>query len=147
MKTAGKVAIATALTLFTAAVTAAQTSDQRTKYAQDREQLAQYAKRVNSACGTHIQFSINYPSYSNAHAGPNVRVQSPTEYLMNAGDAIINICTTATGKESVSQKIHSVVGMYTDGEEESLSDGVFTYKIGYTGGNVDNPEKWLKAHF
>lgn len=65
---------------------------------------------------------------------------------MNAGDAIINICTTAAGKEAVAQKIHEVHGAYTDGEEESLSGDVFTYKIGFSGGNVDTPEKWLKAH-
>lgn len=138
---------AAALAASAASTVAAQNLEQRTKYAQDREQLAMYAKRVNQACGTHIAFSINYASYANAPApAASVRVQSPTEYLMNAGDAIINICTSETGKQAVAGSIKSVVGMYTNGEEESLSNGVFTYKVGYTGGNVDSPEKWLKAH-
>ena len=141
-----KLAVAGTIAIFAAGAANAQTLEQRDKIARDKVQLAEYSKRVNSACGTHIQFSINYASYQNAHAAANVRVMSPTEYLMNAGDALMNICVTEAGKQAVSEKIKSVVGMYTEGEEESLSNGVFTYKVGYTGGNVDNPEKWLKAH-
>ena len=111
-----------ALAMVCSAAANAQTLDQRTKYAQDREQLAQYAKRVNAACGTHIAFSINYASYTNAPA------------------------PAASVRKAVAGKIKSVVGMFTEGEEESLSNGVFTYKIGWSGGNVDNPENWLKAH-
>jgi hypothetical protein len=119
---------------------------ERDKIAQDKVQLAQYAKRVNTACGTHIQFSINYASYNGAQAGPGVRKQSPTEYLMNAGDAIINVCQTESGKAAVAAKIKEVHGAYTNGEEESLAGGVFTYKVGYSGGSVDHPEKFLKSH-
>lgn len=118
----------------------------RDKIAQDKVQLAEYSKRVNSACGTHIQFSINYASYQGKTPGPGVRQQSYTEYLMNAGDAIINVCKTETGKAAVAAKIHSVVGAYANGEEESLAGGTFTYRVGFSGGSVDHPEKFLKSH-
>ncbi len=124
----------------------AQNLAERDKIAQDKVQLAEYAKRVNSACGTHIQFSINYASYQGKTPGPGVRRQSDTEYLMNAGDAIMNVCRTEAGKAAVAQKIHSVIGEYTDGEEESLAGGVFTYRVGFSGGSIDHPEKFLKSH-
>ena len=124
----------------------AQSLADRDKIAQDKVQLAQYANRVNQACGTHIQFSINYASYQGKEAGPGVRKQSPTEYLMNAGDAIINVCVTEAGKTAVKEKIHEVHGAYADGEAESLAGGVFTYRVGYSGGSVDHPEKFLKSH-
>jgi len=125
----------------------AQNLAERDKIAQDKVQLAEYAKRVNSNCGgTHIQFSIDYASYSGAQAGPNVRKMSPTEYLMNAGDAMINVCKSEAGKTAVAQKIKEVHGAYTEGEEESPAGGVFTYRVGYSGGSVDHPEKFLKSH-
>ncbi len=124
----------------------AQNLAERDRIARDKVQLGEYAKRVNSSCGTHIQFSVNYASYQGKEPAPGVRRQSYTEYLMNAGDAIINVCNTESGKEAVREKIHSVVGEYTDGEEESLAGGVFTYKVGFSGGSVDHPEKFLKSH-
>ena len=124
----------------------AQNLAERDRIARDKVQLAEYSKRVNTACGTHIQFSINYASYQGKEPAPNVRRQSYTEYLMNAGDAIMNVCTTEAGKQAVSEKIHSVVGAYTDGEEESLAGGVFTYRVGFSGGSIDHPEKFLKSH-
>jgi hypothetical protein len=141
--------LAGALGLATVAGASAmgQTLADRDKIAQDKVQLAEYAKRVNTSCGgTHIQFSIDYASYTHAQAGPGVRKQSPTEYLMNAGDAIINVCKTADGKAAVAQKIKEVHGAFTEGETETLTGGVFTYKVGYSGGSVDHPEKFLKAH-
>ncbi len=144
MKTTMKWAAAMLLTASGAC--SAQNLADRDKIAQDKTQLAQYATRVNAACGTHIQFSINYASYNGAVAGPTVRKQSPTEYLMNAGDAIINICVTPAGKAAVAQKIHEVHGAYAEAESESLAGGVFTYKASYAGGSVDHPEKFLKAH-
>ncbi len=136
-------AIATAVL---AAAGSAQSLAERDKIAQDKVQLADYSKRVNSACGTHIQFSIDYASYQGKTPGPGVRRQSYTEYLMNAGDAIINVCKTEAGKGAVAEKIHSVVGAYADGEEESLADGVFKYRVGFSGGSIDHPEKFLKSH-
>lgn len=124
----------------------AQTLAERDKIAQDKVQLAEYANRVNAACGTHIQFSINYASYQGKEPAPGVRRQSYTEYLENAGDAIMHVCNTEAGKAAVREKIHSVVGAYTDGEEESLAGGVFTYRVGFSGGSVDHPEKFLKTH-
>ena len=132
--------------MMVVATGAAQDLAERDKIAQDKVQLAEYAKRVNQACGTHIQFSINYASYQGKQPGPGVRRQSYTEYLMNAGDAIINVCVTPAGKEAVQQKIHAVVGSYADGEQESLAGGVFTYRVGFQGGSVDHPEKFLKSH-
>ena len=142
IKYVGYLGLATVL----ASTGGAQNLADREKIAQDKVELANYAKRVNAACGTHIQFSINYASYQGKTPGPGVRQQTYTEYLMNAGDAIINICTSETGKEAVKDKIHSVVGAYTDGEEESLAGGVFTYRVGFQGGSVDHPEKFLKSH-
>jgi hypothetical protein len=141
-----RLVVAAALLAIAVTGLQAQTLADRDKIAQDKVQLAQYAKRVNLACGTHIQFSINYASYNGAQAAPNVRKQSPTEYLMNAGDAIINVCQTESGKAAVAAKIKEVHGAYTDGEEESLARGVFTNKIGFSGGSVDHPEKFLKSH-
>ena len=134
------------LFVMTCGLAGAQTLADKNKIAQDKVQLAEYAKRVNSNCGTHIQFSIDYASYQGATAGASVRKQSPTEYLMNAGDAIINVCKTEAGKTAVAAKIKEVHGAYTQGEEESLAGGVFTYRVGYEGGSVDHPEKFLKAH-
>jgi hypothetical protein len=122
----------------------AQDLAQRDKFDQDKVQLAQYAKRVNQACGTQIRFSINYQSYA-GKSDPSVRMQSPTEYLMNAGDAIINICVTPAGKAAVAQKIHEVHGALGAGEEYTLAGGVFTYKTSYKGGSVTAPEKYLKS--
>ena len=65
---------------------------------------------------------------------------------MNAGDAIMHVCNSEAGKQAVAEKIHQVVGAYTDGEEESLADGVFTYRVGFSGGSIDHPEKFLKSH-
>ncbi len=136
--------VSVAVALVTCA--AGQSLEERDKIAQDKVQLAEYAKRVNTACGTHIQFSINYASYQGKTPGPGIRRQSDTEYLMNAGDAIMNVCKTEAGKAAVAAKIHSVVGAYADGEAESLADGVFTYRVGFSGGSVDHPEKFLKSH-
>ena len=141
-----QVAVLFAATSLGAAAASAQNLEDRDKIAYDKTQLAQYQNRVNQACGTHIQFSINYASYNGAVAGPGVRKQSPTEYLMNAGDAIMQVCNTEAGKAAVREKIHEVHGAYTNGEEESLANGVFTYKVGYSGGSVDHPEKFLKTH-
>ncbi len=124
----------------------AQNLATRDRIAQDRVQVADYAKRVNSACGTHIRFSVDYASYQGKEPAAGVRNQGYSAYLMNAGDAIMNICTSETGKAAVAEKIHSVVSAYTDGEEESLANGVFTYRVGYQGGSVDHPEKFLKSH-
>ena len=122
----------------------AQDLAQRDKFDQDKTQLAQYATRVNQACGTHIAFSINYQSYA-GKSDPSVRMQSPTEYLMNAGDAIINICVTPAGKAAVASKIHAVRGALGGAEEYNLAGGVFTYKTSYKGGSVAAPEKYLKS--
>ncbi len=138
--------MAVAATMFAmCGLATAQDLAQREKFDQDKVQLAQYAKRVNQACGTHIAFSINYASYA-GKSDPSVRMQSPTEYLMNAGDAIINICTSAAGKAAVAAKIQQVHGALGGGEEYNLAGGVFTYKTSYKGGSVDAPEKYLKAH-
>ena len=145
MHASRKLALVALLTSSIGTAATAQTLDQRNKIAQDKVQLAEYAKRVNSNCGTHIQFSIDYASY-NVETPAGIRRQSPTEYLMNAGDAIINVCKTEEGKAAVKEKIHSVVGVHTEGEEESLSNGVFTYKVGFKGGSVDHPENFLKSH-
>lgn len=122
----------------------AQDLAQRDKFDQDKGQLQQYATRVNAACGTHIAFSINYQSYA-GKSDPSVRMQSPTEYLMNAGDAIINICVTPAGKAAVAAKIHAVHGALGGAEEYNLAGGVFTYKTSYKGGSVAAPEKYLKS--
>ena len=119
---------------------------ERERIARDKTELANYSKRVNAACGTHIQFSIDYASYEDKNPAPGVRRQTYTQYLMNAGDALINVCTSEAGKQAVADKIHQVKGAYTDGEEESLADGVFTYRVGFSGGSVDHPEKFLKSH-
>ena len=132
--------------LSVASLASAQSLAERDKIAQDKVQLAEYAKRVNQNCGTHIQFSIDYASYQGKEPAAGVRRQSYTECLENAGDAIMNVCKTESGKAAVAAKIHSVIGAYTDGEEESLADGVFTYRVGFSGGSVDHPEKFLKAH-
>lgn len=122
----------------------AQDLAQRDKFDQDKGQLALYAKRVNLACGTQIKFSINYASYA-GKSDATVRMQSPTEYLMNAGDAIINICTTPSGKAAVASKIHEVHGALGTAEEYNLAGGVFTYKTSYAGGSATAPEKYLKS--
>ena len=119
----------------------AQTLADRDKITHDKVDWLN-AKRVNSNCGTHIQFSIDYASYQGATAGPSVRKQSPTEYLMNAGDAMINVCKSEAGKAAVAAKIKEVHGAYTQAEEEPLAGGVFTYRVGYKGGSVDHPEKF-----
>ena len=136
----------TAGLLLVATLASAQNLAERDKIAQDKIQLAEYAKRVNQNCGTQIQFSIDYASYQGKEPAAGVRRQSYTAYLQNAGDAIINVCKTDSGKAAVAAKIHSVVGAYTDGEEESLAGGVFTYRVGFSGGSVDHPEKFLKSH-
>ena len=142
-----KLSLAAAALMLTAAAAPAQTLANRDAIAQDKVNLADYAKRVNSDCGgTHIQFSVDYASFNAAPGGVDEHGHAPYLLLENAGDAIINICKTEAGKAAVAEKIKSVVLHYTEGEEESLSGGVFSYKIGYHGGNVDNPEKWLKAH-
>jgi hypothetical protein len=134
--------------LFVLALTGSALADlsDRNAISEDKVQLAQYAQRVNASCGSHIAFSIMYGSYANAVAGPGVRKQSPTEYLMNAGDAIINICTTADGKSAVQGKIKRVVGGFSSSETESLANGVFTYQTSYAGGSVAAAESYLKAH-
>ena len=130
--------------LLVTGIAGAQTLAERDKFDQDKGQLALYAKRVNLACGTQIKFSINYASYA-GKSSTTVRMQSPTEYLMNAGDAIINICTTPAGKAAVAQKIQSVVGAFGPAESYVLAGGVFTYKTSFAGGSVAAPEKYLKA--
>ena len=135
---------ATALCLATAAGSA-QDLAARDKIAQDKTNLAQYATRVNSACGTHIAFSIDYASYTGKTPAAGVRQQSYEAYLENAGDALINICVTPAGKAAVAQKIHAVRGGYAESEQYTLAGGVFTYKTGFGGGSVAAPEKYLKA--
>ncbi len=116
--------------------------------AKDNAFLETYQKQVNASCGgTHIQFTINYASFVHSPGGlQNGSQTNPSGLIQNAGDAITNVCRTEAGKAAVAQKIHTVVCVYANGEEESLAGGTFTYRIGYKGGNVDNPEKWLKAH-
>ena len=137
-----------ALAFAAAAPAFGQNLADRDEMAKDNSALVTYQKQVNTSCGgTHIQFTINYPSFVKSPGGlQNGSQTNPSGLIMNAGDAITNICRTEAGKAAVAQKIHSVVLIYADGEEESLAGGTFTYRIGYKGGNVDNPEKWLKAH-
>ncbi len=143
-----QVVMIAALALTAAAPSFAQNLADRDEMAKDNAALVTYQKQVNTSCGgTHIQFTINYPSFVKSPGGlQNGSQTNPSGLIMNAGDAITNICRTEAGKAAVAQKIHSVVLIYTNGEEESLAGGTFTYKVGYKGGNVDNPEKWLKAH-
>lgn len=124
----------------------AQTLADRDRITQDKANLAQYAVRVNSACGSHIRFSINYASYTGKHPAAGVRQQAYEAYLENAGDAIINICTTPDGKAAVLKSIKAVVGGYADSETSVLSGGVFTYRTSFAGGSVAAPEQYLKAH-
>lgn len=138
------VVLAVAGVLSVCGMAGAQNLGERDKVNQDKVQLAQYSKRVNQACGTHIAFTIDYASYL-GKTDSGVRMQSPTEYLMNAGDAIINICTSTAGKAAVAQKIHEVRGALGTAEEYALSGGIFTYKTSYKGGSVAAPEKYLKA--
>lgn len=139
----GSIALVTVLAVAPAF---GQTLDQRDKIARSKVAVAQYANRVNAACGTHIQFSIDYQSYVNSPNGlGGATNNTPSGLIQNAGDAIMNICVTEAGKADVAQKIHEVHLVYTAGEEESLAGGVFTYKLD-KGGSVDAPEKWLKAH-
>ena len=136
----------TAAAFMTCGMAGAQTLAQRDAIAQDKVNLAEYSKRVNSACGTHINFSVNYASYQQAPGGVNEQAHAPYLILENAGDAIMNVCKSESGKQSVQEKIKSVVGVYTEGEEESLSAGVFTYKAGYHGAQTESVERWLKSH-
>ena len=147
MKT-GSVWAAAALATMVAIPCQAQTLADKDEIAKDNQFLSTYQKQVNTSCGgTHIQFTINYPSFVHSPGGlQNGSQTNPSGLIQNAGDAITNICRTEAGKAAVAQKIHTVVCVYANGEEESLAGGTFTYRIGYKGGNVDNPEKWLKAH-
>ena len=144
----GTTCAAAALAMMTVLPCSAQNLADKDEMSKDTQLLVTYQKQVNTSCGgTHIQFSINYPSFVHSPGGLQNGPQSnPYGLIQNAGDAITNVCRTEAGKAAVAAKIHSVVCVYAAGEEESLAGGVFTYRIGYKGGNVDNPEKWLKAH-
>ena len=145
---AGGVCTAAALATAMTVPCFAQNIADKDEMSKDNQLLITYQKQVNTSCGgTHIQFTINYPSFVHSPGGlQNGPQTNPYGLIQNAGDAITNVCRTEAGKAAVAQKIHTVICVYANGEEESLAGGTFTYRIGYKGGNVDNPEKWLKAH-
>ena len=115
-------ALVAVLALTAAAPLFAQNLADKDEIAKDNAALITYQKQVNTSCGgTHIQFTINYPSFVHSPGGlQNGSQTNPSGLIMNAGDAITNVCRTEAGKAAVAQKIHTVVLVYTNGEEESL---------------------------
>jgi hypothetical protein len=113
-------------------------------FADDRPRVAELASQANAACGSNIQFSVDYDSYSQLLADDNN--QKPWAYLANATDALKRVCQSPEGKQAVQAKIKSVVVSNGANESESLTNGVFHYTVPYAGHSPATVVQWLQSN-
>ncbi len=144
MKYVRTVSVLLALPLIAAQ---AQTLEQKNMIAQDKVEVAEHAAATNKTCGTHIAFSVDYPSFAGIKTDPdNANQQSPYAYFANVTDALDQVCGTPAGKASVQAKIKSVVVSHAKSESESLQGGTFHYNVPYAGASYPTIIAWLNKN-
>ena len=123
----------------------AQSLKQREMIASDKVQVAEHASDANKACGTSINFSVDYSTFSDVLTSPdNPNQQSPWAFFANVTDALAIVCGAPEGKAAVQAKIKSVVVTHATKESESLSGTTFHYAVPYNGAGVQTIVKYLK---
>ncbi len=141
-----KLTLCAASTLLCAGLLQAQSLDQRQMIAQDKTEVASHAKEANDACGTHINFSVDYSTFSDVKTAPeNANQQSPYSFFANVTDALGMICSTPDGKAAVQAKLKTVVVTHAKTESETFSNGTFHYAVPYTGATVQTVADFLKS--
>ena len=123
--------------LFTAVVTVstiaafmparAQSLKQQSMIASDTQKVGDLARQANQACGSKIEFRVDYSSYD--HVLEDDSHQSPWAYLANTTDALKRICRTDAGKQALQAKIKVVTVSNGAVETESLQNGEFHYTV------------------
>ena len=132
--------------LFVAAAHA-QNVKTREMIANDKIQVADHAKEANQACGTHINFSVDYSTFSDVSTSPdNPNQQSPWAFFANVTDALGIVCGTPEGKAAVQSKLKTVVVTHATKESESFSGGTFHYAVPYNGAGVQTVVDYLKSN-
>jgi hypothetical protein len=132
--------------LVCAATSFAQTIQQRDMIAQDKGEVASLAKEANDACGTHINFSVDYSTFSDVKTAPeNANQQSPYSFFQNVTDALGMVCGTPAGKAAVQAKLKAVVVTHSKTESETFSNGTFHYAVPYTGATVQTVADFLRS--
>ena len=139
-----KVALCCAALLF-ANQLEAQSLKQREMIVSDKIQVAEHAKEANQACGTHINFSVDYSTFSDVLTSPdNPNQQSPWAFFANVTDALKSVCGTQEGKAAVQEEIKTVVVVHDVKEAESMSGSTFRYAVPYHGAGVQTIVTYLK---
>ena len=133
-----------AAVLFTTTLNA-QNLKQREMIASDKIQVAEHAKDANQACGTNINFSVDYTTFSDVSTSPdNPNQQSPWAFFANVTDALRTVCGTPEGKAAVQGKIKTVVVTHAQKESEVLSGTTLHYAVPYNGAGVQTIVKYLR---
>jgi len=143
MRKALKITLA-ALAMAGALPAAAQSLKLKEVFNNDRTKVAELAAQTNAVCGTSINFSVDYPSYSQLLADDNN--QNPWAYMANATDALKRVCQSSDGKQAVQAKIKNVVVSNGASESETLSNGTFHYTVPYAGHSPKTVIDWLQAN-
>lgn len=122
----------------------AQSLKQQNMIASDTQKAGELAREANQACGSSIEFRVDYPSY--AHVLEDENNQSPWAYLANATDALKRVCRNDAGKQAVQAKIKVVTVSNGTSESESLQAGEFHYTVPYRGHGPATVVSWLEAN-
>jgi hypothetical protein len=139
------VALVFAVSLCGASMLQAQSLKQREMIASDKVQFAKLAAQTNAACGTNINFSIDYSTFSDVLTSPdNPNNQQPWALAANATDAVKSVCGSDEGKAAVKQKITKVNITHAKQESEKLNGSTLDYAVPYSGAGVQTIVKYLK---
>lgn len=114
-----------------------QTLAQKNMIADDKPVVAERAAETNKKCGSHIAFSMDYPTFYGVKTDPtNPNDQSPWAFFADATDALNTICQTDDGKASVQAKIKAVVVSHAASASQTLTNGTLHFYVPYSGNNI-----------
>lgn len=136
--------LAVAATMVSCLPAQAQNLRQQTMIAADMPKVAELAREANQACGSQIEFRVDYPSFARVLDDDNN--QRPWAYLANATDALKRVCRSDAGKQAVQAKIKIVTVANGDTETKSLQGGEFRYAVPYRGHSPATVISWLEAN-
>lgn len=122
----------------------AQSLKQKEMIAADTQKVGELAREANQACGSRIEFRVDYPSYD--HVLDDDNNQRPWAYLANATDALKRVCRSDAGKQAVQTRIKAVTVSNGDTESESIQNGEFHYTVPYRGHSPATVITWLETN-
>ena len=122
---------------------AAQSLKQQEMIAADTQKVGELAREANQACGSRIEFRVDYPSYDRVLDDDN---QRPWAYLANVTDALKRVCRSDAGKQAVQARIKVVTVSHGDAEAEALQGSEFRYAVPYSGHGPATVISWLEAN-